>query len=211
VFPDETTITVFAIALYDPDDIWDVKHLYTHLDGYEHEYSWAHELDISGHPGANGGSMVGGGTELVVDSVGQLLSESYPTNAETWRSHAEAHLWWYNAPPRVETYVTVLKSKVEKIEVTASITSKLSSPAKRPKTDCKVALGCVMTGGGARIDFGPRPSKYNFRMDDKKVLLTASFPSDIDTWEGRAKDHGVAYTKGRIEVYCVGVKVTESA
>lgn len=211
VFPDETTITVFAIALYDPDDIWDVKHLYTQLDGYQNEYSWAHELDISGHPGANGGPMVGGGTRLIVDSVGQLLSESYPTNAATWRSHAEAHFWADNAPPKVGTYATVLKSKVEKIEVTAIITSKLSSPAKQPKTDCKVARDCVMTGGGARIDFGPRPAKYDWRMEDKKVLLTASFPSDIDTWEGRAKDHGVAYTKGTIEVYCVGVKVTERA
>ncbi len=202
---------MFAIAIYDPDDIWEVKHLYTQLDGYSGEYSWAHETDVSEIPEANGGTMVGGGTQLIVDSIGQLLSESYPTNATTWRSHAEAHFWNYNAPPQVRTYATVLKSKVDKIELTAIITSNVSPAAKQPKMARKVARGCVMTGGGARIDFGPRPAKYSYRMNDKKVLLTASFPSDIDTWEGRAKDHGVAYTKGRIEVYCVGVKVTESA
>jgi hypothetical protein len=41
----------------------------------------------------------------------------------------------------------------------------------------------------------------------EKMLLTASFPSANDTWEGRGKDHGRAST-GTIKVYCFGVSVT---
>jgi hypothetical protein len=212
VFPDPSSITVFAIALYDPDDIWDVKHLYAeyvppedyHLRPSE-ERSWAMnpslELDISKHQGPGGpilgdnGELVGGGTQVIMaHPIGNLLSESYPVDKFTWRSKAETHLMSGMAPT-VRTYATVLKSKVEKIRIGGYITSSESSLGKQPKTNCKVAQDCVMTGGGAKMQF-----------DDSKLLLTASFPSDDKTWEGRGKDHGYPAT-GTIKVYCFGVKV----
>ena len=38
------------------------------------------------------------------------------------------------------------------------------------------------------------------------LLLTASYPKDLNTWEVRAKDHGVPY-QGKVTAYCIGLKV----
>jgi len=217
VFPDPSSITVFAIALYDPDDIWDVKHLYAERvpiedkvyfgldwEGRAREMSPSLELDISKHQGPGGpilgdnGELVGGGTQVIMGHpIGNLLSESYPVDKFTWRSKAEMHLT-SSKLPTVRTYATVLKSKVEQIRIGGYITSSESSPGKQPKTNCKVAQDCVMTGGGAKMEFGGDHTA--------KMLLTASFPSDDKTWEGRGKDHGHPAT-GTIKVYCFGVKV----
>ena len=42
---------------------------------------------------------------------------------------------------------------------------------------------------------------------EEHMLLIASFPSDIDTWEGRGKDHGLP-SKGTVKVYCFGVSIS---
>jgi hypothetical protein len=56
-----------------------------------------------------------------------------------------------------------------------------------------------MTGGGASLGWEGNAG----------LLLTASYPRDSNTWEGKGKDK-ISGDRGFIEVYCIGVKVVDA-
>ncbi len=201
-FPEMVSITVFAIALYDPDDIWEVKTVYFDDHHAATEVDPFQEIDISQKNGnlsalsAEGFVMAGGGAKVSYASLGSLLFKSYPKNETAWRSYAKWHLLKEKAT--LLTYVTAIKSKVKGVKVLSRITSKESPKGVKPTAAVTVASGYKMSGGGARMHY-----------HGEGMLLTASYPKGIDTWEGRGKDHGVE-DKGTIEVYCIGLKVAEA-
>lgn len=80
---DSATMTVYAIALYDPDDLWEVK--ITRNTGAAEGHPHA-EVNVS-----DGYVMVGGGAKVNWTGSGNLLTASYPQDTETWWANARDH------------------------------------------------------------------------------------------------------------------------
>jgi hypothetical protein len=196
-YPEMASITVFAIALYDPDNIWETKSVYSDDSPSRDGDSMSLHVDISRVDGT-GFVMVGGGARVFYQKEGNLLFESGPQTETLWLSGCKSHL----APEaaRLRTYMTALRSKVDGIKVLSRLASAGESPdSKQPIATATTSQGYVMTGGGALMLF----------RGGKGLFLTASYPKDSDTWEGRGKDH-VLPNVGRILVECIGIKVVDA-
>jgi hypothetical protein len=55
-----------------------------------------------------------------------------------------------------------------------------------------------MTGGGAKVTYSGDGS-----------LLTASYPKDEETWEGRAKDH-LSSDEATIDASAIGIQIVDA-
>ena len=190
------SVTAFAVAIYDPDDLWDVK--ITKSDSGSEDGS-----PVRMQPVESGYAMVGGGAQVLWSGVGNLLFASYPMDFNTWRGHSKAHL--ITSPAKLVAYAIGLKCKLKEITVKSGIQQAQSTEFTRPSATASVASegseDYVMTGGGACILY-----------KEPGVLLTASYPKDGKTWEGKGKDHGGAGAEcsTAIVVQCIGVKVGDA-
>jgi MAC/Perforin domain len=203
-FPEKTSVTAFAIALYDPDDIWEVRTLYFDKPGTA-ESPWqslfinrAQEGEIPPrdfHPLSESGFvMVGGGAKVHFSGKGNLLTAMFPPqNGTEWFVRSASHL--DSDPATISGYLIGLRSRVKGVKLQTRITKGESTASVKPTASVEPLSGYVMTGGGASIFEG--------------MLLTASYPKDETTWEARGKDHGVPHS-GKVAAYCIGLKVADS-
>ena len=196
---DPASITAFAVAIYDPDDLWDVK-ISKSDAGNEDGFPRREQPVESGYV------MVGGGAQVLWREPGNLLFASYALDAKTWRGHSKAH--GIPSPATLVAYAIGLKSKLEGITVKVNIQQAQSYESGAPSATVSVASepskgvpdseevqDYVMTGGGACI-----------LHKEPGVLLTASYPKDDKTWEGIGKSH-IDPCLTAIVVQCIGVKV----
>ena len=79
------TLTVFAIAINDPDDIWEVKVFQSDPSAAA---SQPHQ-EISVEPDY---VMVGGGAQVNYSGDGNMLFASYPKAERTWRAQSKDHI-----------------------------------------------------------------------------------------------------------------------
>jgi hypothetical protein len=191
--PSPASITAFAVAIYDPDDLWDVKISKSDAGNAE-----ANPLRMQ--PVESGYVMVGGGAQVLWSDPGNLLFASYAVDSNTWRGHSKQH--WKPSPARLVAYAIGLKSKLNGITVKSAIQQAQSGESTRPSATASVASGggedYVMTGGGACVAY-----------KEPGVLLTGSYPKDGRTWEGKAKDH-IEGCSTALFVQCIGVKVGDA-
>jgi MAC/Perforin domain len=188
---DPASITAFAIAIYDPDDIWEVK-IFESTSPNDEPYP---VKEVTVGPDY---VMVGGGAQVHWHGEGSLLFASYPKDRTTWRAHSKEHV--KSSPAKISAYAIGLKCKVTGVKVQSDIRQSESYESSRPIATAAPASGYVMTGGGAVVRWIGTPST---------LLLTASYPRDQNIWEGQAKDHIVADTTV-IDVQCIGLKVVDA-
>jgi hypothetical protein len=186
---DQASITAFAVAIHDPDNLWDVN--ITKSDAGNDDANPLRMQRVE-----SGYVMVGGGAQVLPNKEGNLLFASYPMNPDTWRGHSKWRKTKGSA--KLVAYAIGLKSKLPDIKIESAIQQGRSNESTRPKATASVASDHVMTGGGACILYGEQ---------EPGVLLTASYPADGKTWEGKGKDH-LDPCSTAIEVECIGVKVT---
>ena len=193
---DPASITAFAVAIYDPDDIWDVKIFPSRPSPKAH---WPEqEATVE-----SGYVMVGGGAWTDYSEPGSMLFASYPSDKSTWRVQSKDHVLPSEA--RITAYAVGLKCNVEGVKIQSAIAPPAkSSKSSRPKAEAAPSGGYKMVGGGATITFdGPG------MLLTASYPLTASHPNENNQWEGRGKDH-LEGDSGTIAVYCIGLKVTDA-
>jgi hypothetical protein len=101
---DSSTLTVYAMALYDPDDIWEVK-----------IFSTTSKV-ASGHADNTAfitdGSyvLVGGGARVNYTGEGNLLTASYPLDSTTWKASSKDH--FRNDPATIDVWALGIKVSV---------------------------------------------------------------------------------------------------
>jgi hypothetical protein len=199
---DDARITAYAVALYDPEDIWEVKIFKSTSDA-----GFTQMKETAVDPGY---VMVGGGAQVHYDGVDpHLLFASYPMNKTTWRAHEKEH--WYEKPPaRITAYAIGLRCKVTGVTVQSEIRETASGhESGRPTAEAGPASGYVMTGGGAALNFVGRNMGDRGSWLTQGLLLTASYPTPDNTWYGAAKDHHYG-DRTNIQVLCIGVKVVDN-
>ena len=183
VYVEATTITAWAIGLYDPRDEWDVKVVPAPVVANEESRSTA---SASLPPGY---TMTGGGAVTSPDTIGILLSASFPAGATTWEARAHDHT--AKASGTLTAYVIGIKAK--KGETPKSqVWPATSTSQPHPSCNASIPSGWWLTGGGAQTQ-----SDIN--------LLTASFPFDLLTWRAEAKDH-IVPSPTTVTVYAIGMK-----
>jgi hypothetical protein len=188
-----STVTAFAIALHDPDELWEVKIT---------EQSVAESTAPEAHVAvADGFTLVGGGAWIDwrwSKGPGNHLISSRPEQDDgSWTAwYAAGHDHSEPCAAAMTVYAIGLRSKVEGIRLSQSVTHRRSSEAHWPTQDVLVASDHVLTGGGAEC----------FHSGKWGQILTASYPRSATTWTASSKDHLKA-DLGSVAAYVIGVHV----
>jgi hypothetical protein len=185
---DPASITAFALAVYDPDDIWEVRIFESRPSPAA---SWP-EQEVTAESGY---VMVGGGAKVDFTGHGSLLFASHPVGESktTWHAQSKDHL--RPAPAKITAYAVGLKCKAEGVKLHSAVAVARSNKSGSPKAAAAPPAGYKMVGGGAAITF-----------DGAGVLLTGSYPTEDNRWEGRGKAH-LEPDSGTITVHCIGLRV----
>ncbi len=189
---DWTSISVFALAVYDPDDIWEVRIFQSRPSA---SGGWP-EQEVTVESGY---VMVGGGAKTDFTGAGNMLIASHPVDESktTWHVQAKDHV--QADAGKITAYAVGLKCKAEGVKLQSAITTAKSGKSGRPQAAAAAPSGYKMVGGGAAITF-----------DGPGILLTGSYPIEDNQWKGLGKDH-LAADNGTITVYCIGLKVEASS
>jgi len=137
------------------------------------------------HPSAevvlpDGFILVGGGAASHFSGPGSLLYASHPGGGNSWIAAAKDHV----SPEitRVTAYaIGVKQSFLTQAGVTITRAEQTGTQDAHPRGTSSLPHGFRLLSGGARVNLNLNTGN----------LLTASFPLDRHTWEGRGKDHQV--------------------
>jgi hypothetical protein len=199
---DPATITVFAIAIYDPDDIWEVK-VFSQTSARGRLIKQDAAVD-AGYVMVGGGAKVDYGTQ-----AGNLLYTSQPYDGK-WLGQAKDQETVSTAS--ISAYAVGLRPRSDKvpgIKVETKINKSPSHYSTIVTASVSVESGYVMVGGGASL--GWENMTYNADQELRRGLeLTGSYPTDRYTWEAQGKDQPRHGTQGFIDAYCIGVKVVDA-
>lgn len=184
---DPASVSAFALAVYDPDDIWEARIFQSRPSP-----AAAHpEQEVAVESGY---VMVGGGAWVDWTGEGNILFASHPTESKTaWRVQSKDHV--KSSPARITAYAVGLRSKVAGVSLQSAIATAKSNKSNRPQAAAAPPSGYKMVGGGAALTF-----------DNTGMLLTASYPNENNQWVARGKDHLVG-DNGTVTAYCIGLKV----
>ncbi len=164
------TIDAWAIALYDPDNRWDVKIFRSTSGPAPHP--------IQTVKVAPGYTMTGGGAQDNYEGAGNLLTASFPASADSWEARGKDHA--HSDPASLTAFAigirplaaTVPSLRIQMVSVTSGVTN-------HPAQTVSLPPGVILASGGALADYKGAGS-----------LLTASFPVDDGSgWIAEAKDH----------------------
>ncbi|KAH3759442.1 hypothetical protein Pelo_8741 [Pelomyxa schiedti] len=183
------SITVYAFAIHDPDDMWDVM-------------CWETSSETSNRPSESvsvgpGYTLTGGGAEVHWE-IGNLLTSCYPSGDGSWSASSKAHV--HHDPSTLTVYAVGVAPKRGQPPLRIKI-QQVSSNSDAANPSCigwKAARamqceGGVVIGGGAQVNYsGPGCMLYCLRP------LSNGF-------EGRAKDHGVVDSTSSINVFCISM------
>lgn len=142
--------------------------------------------------------LSGGGARVEWTGNGSLLTETAlfkaPNGEVYWRASAKDHM--AADPAAIEAYGTYLylpPHEWESYRATAT-----GAVASHPVATATLPPGYTMTGGGCT-------SNWKTSSGAAGNLLTASFPANANTWECRAKDHGVA-SPASLTAHVIGIR-----
>ncbi len=196
---DPASLTVYAVALSDSRDTWDVM-------------VWQQTSAVAPNPVASigvaaGYVMTGGG--CVVNwkqdrgSAGNLLTASYPISNTAWECRSKDH--GAANPSSITAYVIGIRPKLAGVPLPLmQITSARSIVEAHPSALAPALAGFTLSGGGARA--------VTAQPDGAGQLLTASFPevaagsAIASGWRAASKDHAYA-SPGAVEVFAINVRL----
>jgi hypothetical protein len=186
---DIATIDIWAIAIFDPLDDWEVR--ISQSTGPRSALASTATASVDGYV------LTGGGAESHWQSSGALLTESYPNpqKAGYWVASTKSHL--ASDSITITAYAIGIKALGRVVGPTAEIYSNTSAIDSRPSTGVATALGYTLFGGGAKVNYSGEGN-----------LLTASYPDfDNNTWKVASKEH-IAQDPCTITAYAIGLKST---
>lgn len=188
--PDPSSITVCALALYDPGNLWNV-HIFS-------SSSSADEHPIAQVSVPSTYTMVGGGARVDYgNGQGNILFASYPLDADTWVAKSKDHV--YPSPAVVWAYaigITVnAGNPYSKFPDVHIFQGNPVSASALLNANVKMDSGYTLLSGGARINYqGPG------------MMLTESYPlNDYSGWIAIGKDQ-LNPDSGSMTVYAIGFK-----
>ena len=126
-YGDPATITVYAVAIYDPDDIWEVKVF--RAGPTPKSKGWISQ-DAPLEPGY---VMVGGGAEVRYGNEhGTLLYASRPDlDGKKWAVAAKDHV--EPSAATISAYAIGLKCKAKGVKVSSKVSTNSSGHSNRPE------------------------------------------------------------------------------
>jgi hypothetical protein len=180
---DPANIDVFAIALHDPTDEWEVD-----------IFSSTSSPNLIPSASVAVGSkyvLTGGGAEVHWSTEGSLLTASHPEGSATWVAKSKAHI---NAvDTSITAYAIGIRARNGVSGPSMKVFVKESASAQHPSTEVSVDAGYSLVGGGARVNWTGQGN-----------LLTASFPNG-SKWQVASKDHE-APESCTITAFAIGIK-----
>lgn len=182
-FASPATIDAWAIAIYDPTDLWEVDIFSTTSDSASHPLATA---NIS-----NSFVLTGGGAAANWSGNGSLLTASYPEGTVGWTAKSKDHV--VSESVSITAYAIGIRARNGASGPSVKIFTNTSSPAQHPSTEVSTNSGYSLVGGGAQV---------NWRGNGN--LLTASFPEG-NQWKVASKDHSVAESC-TITAYAIGIR-----
>lgn len=183
------TITIHVIALYDPDDEYEVR---LFQRGQFQPGTLANVEVATAIPVAPGFILTGGGARTNPTAIGHLLTSSYPQTRDLWAVSSKNHI--VQEENTVDAYALGLRSRTGRT-LRSAIFSVTSGTAVHPTARAYLPPPYAVVGGGALVNYA-RPG----------ALLTASIP-EADGWRASAKDHA-AYSPATITAYVIGLADT---
>jgi MAC/Perforin domain len=185
------SVSVFALAIYDNLDLWEVAQFFATGDYASHPSA---QVAIAEDFVGKGGVLVGGGAR-VEPGADKLLTASYPKNTTTWVANAADPI--NNSPGKVTVFAQGLRCKVEGVEIKTKTNQAQSQRKDHPSEKCSPNRGFALVGGGAFVDFEPGLGN----------LLISSYPENDHTWAANSKDH-LKPSKATITAYAIGMEVS---
>ncbi|MCB0425184.1 MAG: trypsin-like peptidase domain-containing protein [Mangrovimonas sp.] len=179
------SITAYAIALYDPNNQWDVRVFQT--TGSTANYPEATVRVEDGYV------MTGGGAKDNWSGAGNLLTASYPLTNDTWKAKGKDH---GNADrANITVYVIGIKpTKKCSKKLKNKIFQSTSDIANHPSGTVSVNRNYYMVGGGTISNWSRAGN-----------LLTSSYPSSNREWSGSSKDLNFAESVS-LDIYGIGIR-----
>lgn len=189
---DTATLTAYAMALYDPDDIWEVK-IFSETSKIPDSKPSGLAFILDGRY-----VLVGGGARVNWTGDGNLLTASFPHLSGTgeWIASSKDHD--VSDAATITTYAIGLRSKLPGVTLHPILAESHSSQQAYPSAEASPPSGYTMVAGGARVNWTGNGN-----------LLTASYPLDSNTWKARSKEH-VHPDPATIDVRALGIKVSVS-
>jgi len=194
IYPDPSSITGYALALYDPEDKYDVK-IFNDTSA------------VAAHPSISvtveeGYVLTGGGACSHCDyRKGNLLTATYPSSVSTWTAAAKDH--FIPDPASLTVYAIGIKAASTSYEVNNKIVSATSERAAHPATQVtavdryeKKEGRIIVTGGGALVNY-----------TEPGNLLTATYPTNSGWYAGSKDQDGPSPCD--ITVYAITLNIVE--
>lgn len=184
--PDVATLDVWAIALSDPDDQWDVRIFRKSSAVLPHP--------VAAVAVAPGYVMVGGGAQIDYGGNGNMLTASFPSAQNIWQARGKDHL--VSDPAAITVFAVGIRPRDPKLPLPRAVIVPMATPPfAHPVGESRIdASRIALTCGGALDDWHGAGN-----------LLTASYPSpNLTTWLAAGKDHN-ASDPAALSVYAVGI------
>jgi len=183
--PSPARLEAWAVALYDPNDEWDVRIVSATSSPASHPVASVTLPD--------GYTMTGGGAVAHWTSNGSLLTASYPQSSRSWQARSKDHI--KPDPAALTVYVIGIRPRNGASPPENFIVKSQSARLSHPNTTATLPAGYLLVGGGAAVDWQGAGN-----------LLTASYPDGGDGWIAFSKDHLVA-DPAVITAYAIGVRI----
>ena len=191
--PDNATLTVYAVAVYDPYDWLDVKVFFSNASASAPTPATSVSVDSDY-------AMTGGGAQTIYTGLGSYLTASYPIFSNTWAVASRAHI--DSCPAEITAYAIGVKwssaalARFPRLQaITNQCVQASSNPAAHPSSAVAAPGSTTMVGGGALVDYG----------FDNGNMLYESYPSDTNSWSATGKDHKWS-SSATLTVYAIGVR-----
>ena len=183
---DPSTIDAWAIALNDPENLWEVF-LQPATSVSAHQPTATAKLP-------DGYTLTGGGAYINwAGGWGNLLTASYPQGSNAWFAAGTDHI--VSDPAPITAYAIGIRPRNGSIMPLTKTFALTSGVAELPEAKVAVDSGYVMLGGGANVDWHGYAN-----------LLVSSYPSDARTWTATSKDHMWPYlSSASITAYAIGI------
>jgi hypothetical protein len=178
------TIDVWAIAIHDPNDLWEIDIFSSASPSSNHPVATA----IIG----NGYVLTGGGAIANWSGNGSLLTASYPEGTTGWTAKSKDHV--NPESTSITAFAIGMRARNGVSGPSNEIFSATSNSAIHPLAEVSVGQGFRLVGGGAHV---------NWRGNGN--LLTASYPSGPSKWQSASKDH-FNPESCTITTYAIGIK-----
>lgn len=184
------SITVFALAIYDNLNLWEVKQV-SATSGKSSRPSA--EVALPQDFIDAGGVLIGGGAQA---AEAQMLTASYPKDSKTWAASAADPV--DTRETTVTVYARGLRCRVEGVKLAVHVNPKQSQLSQAPSAKSSVDQDFTLAGGGAVVDYGTGPGN----------MLTTFYPDDEKTWTASSKELAGKPSPATITAFAIGLEVS---